>query len=33
MKQDIRNQFEMTFIEWLQYLTFKENINVYAIAA
>lgn len=33
MKQDIRNQFEMTFIEWLQYLTFREDFNAYTIAA
>lgn len=32
-KQDIRNNFNMTFIEWLQYITFAEDINVYAIAA
>lgn len=31
--EDIRKQFNMTFIEWLQYLTFRENINVYTIAA
>lgn len=34
MNEDIiRSQLNMTFIEWLQYVTFRENFNVYAIAA